>query len=533
MHLLNTASLELRHVLTYDEYPYAILSHTWGDDEISFQDIQKPECRELKGYRKIKSFCSTVFSAGLEWAWIDTCCIDKSSSAELSEAINSMYDWYYHADYCYAHLADLDPAWKEGDRKTEDLRQCRWFRRGWTLQELLAPSNIHFFDSEWCYLGDKHTLLDQISSATGIDTVYIKDRTQIRKASVAARMSWAAHRQTTRLEDEAYCLMGLFNVNMPLLYGERHKAFKRLQYEIATSTDDESLFAWHAVLPQSGIFAPSPKAFAMSGDMIQTFRPRIEREPYVITNRGLRFEAVYQEAPPEFLSMLPPSTKDYRLKDHSLVPLNCARKKTKDKPFLIILKQLTDGSVVRFFPSEDKAYDKFLRDHSTFRRATVYITQPLPELEIRSLHLHHEGWSTMVYLEENAFVWYVTAPGRIESNEVLIFGDGNGFAVLTISNPSGGTPYIIALFNSRIKAGGPTYAAKYSVTMRLGPNLATVAGMVDQCHDLVKISRSNVGDEQTSQSVELLGGRHTMILNRVLDSNYSGGWVYTLGMIQR
>ncbi|KAL9581836.1 MAG: hypothetical protein Q9212_003658 [Teloschistes hypoglaucus] len=447
-----------------------------------------------------------------------------------------MYDWYYHAASCYAYLVDLDPIWKR-DRKKEQLRQCRWFRRGWTLQELLAPSDVRFYDAEWSYLGSKNALIDGISTATGIDSVYIKDRTQIRKASVATRMSWAAHRQTTRLEDEAYCLMGLFDVNMPLLYGERHKAFKRLQYEIVTSTDDESIFAWHTVSAQSGIFAPSPKAFAMSGDMIQKFNPKIEREPYTITNRGLRFEAVYQEAPREFMDMLPPSTKDYRLKDHSLVPLNCARRKTKDEPFLIILKQLTDGSVVRFFPGEDKAYDKFLRGQSMFRRTTVYITEPPQALEIGSVYLHPEDWSTMVRLQVNAFVWYVTAPGqlrsRIPSEVVLLFGDGEGFAVLTVKDPDGGVPYIIVLFHSRMKTADPTCAAGYELTMRLGHDLATVAETVDACHDLSQRSCFNDGDERGFQSLELPTGKHNIVLNRFLDSNQSRGVVYNLSMNQR
>ncbi|KAL9581038.1 MAG: hypothetical protein Q9203_006055 [Teloschistes exilis] len=542
MYLLNTSTVEIRHVVDYDGFTYAILSHTWGENEISFQDIQKPECRELKGYYKVKSFCATASSDGYEWAWVDTCCIDKSSSAELSEAINSMYDWYYHAASCYAYLADLDSVWKRSREKGQ-LRQCRWFRRGWTLQELLAPPDVRFYDSEWSCLGNKHDLLDEISTATGIHPVYIKDRTQIRKASVATRMSWAAHRQTTRLEDEAYCLMGLFDVNMPLLYGERHKAFKRLQHEIVTRTDDESIFAWYTVSSQSGIFAPSPKAFAMSGDMMQNFNPQIAREPYAITNRGLRFEAVYQEAPREFMNMLPPSTKDYRLKDHSLVPLNCARRKTKDKPFLIILKQLTDGSVVRFLPGEDMAYDKFFRGGPMFsmylKRAIVYITEPPRELEISSVDLHPEVWSTMVHLRVNAFVWYVTPPGQLRSSipseVVLLFGDGGGFAVLTVKDPYGGVPHIIILFHSRFRTAGSTDAAQYSVILRNGPDQASVAETVDAYHDLFGPSGFRVSDrdEAAYQSLELPTGGYTIALNKFLERNQSHGRVYHLDVNQK
>ncbi|KAI4192463.1 MAG: hypothetical protein LQ350_008642 [Teloschistes chrysophthalmus] len=456
-----------------------------------------------------------------------------------------MYDWYYHAASCYAYLVDLDPVWKRSREKGQ-LRQCRWFRRGWTLQELLAPPDVRFYDSEWSCLGNKHDLLHGISTATGIDPVYIKDRTHIRKASVATRMSWAAHRQTTRLEDEAYCLMGLFNVNMPLLYGERHKAFKRLQYEIVTSTDDESIFAWHTVSYQSGIFAPSPKAFAMSGDMIQVFNPKIEREPYAITNRGLRFEAVYQEAPFEFMNMLPPSTKGYRLKDHSLVPLNCARRKTRDKPFLIILKQLTDGSVVRFLPGEDKTYDKFFRGGSMFsmylKRGIVYITEPPRELEISSVDLHPEVWSTMIYLQVNAFVWYVTAPGQLRSgipsevlSPVLFFGDREGFAVLTVNDPYGGVPHIIILLHSAFGSAGPRRAAQYSVNMRIGLDLASVAETVDAYHDLFIPSGLRVSDtdEAAFQSLELPIGHNSIALNKFQESDNYRGRIYTLRMNQK
>lgn len=246
MHLLDTRSLELRHYVTREAViePYAILSHTWGDDEVSFQQIQKLESKQSKGYKQIVECCTEAASEGYQYVWIDTCCIDKTSSAELSEAVNTMYNWYRNADLCLVFLSDMtidhDETIKDGR-----FRQSRWFRRGWTLQELLASDNLIFYDADWKRIGSKRELLSQIFFATGIDRMYLDRSKPPWEASVATRMSWAAYRRTTRPEDEAYCLMGLFDVNMPMLYGEGRKAFVRLHHEIARATDDESLFAWH------------------------------------------------------------------------------------------------------------------------------------------------------------------------------------------------------------------------------------------------------------------------------------------------
>ncbi|KAF2113731.1 hypothetical protein BDV96DRAFT_461546, partial [Lophiotrema nucula] len=188
----------------------------------------------------------------------DLFCIDKSSSAELSEAINSMYNWYSNSACCYAFLSDLAPL--------SNLRHCRWFTRGWTLQELIAPQFIVFYDKDWVISGRKGrpSLMTPVhrnhlfatpdpgferllSGITGIPSAVLSESRDLslrRQYSIAKIMSWAAHRRTTRLEDMAYCLLGLFNINMPLLYGEGEKAFIRLQEEIIKETTDLSLFAW-------------------------------------------------------------------------------------------------------------------------------------------------------------------------------------------------------------------------------------------------------------------------------------------------
>ncbi|KAK1830578.1 hypothetical protein QBC39DRAFT_244656, partial [Podospora conica] len=180
----------------------------------------------------------------------NTCCIDKSSSAELSEAINSMFQWYQKPKVCYIHLEDLpakDATRPPGDHFDFDstFQACRWFSRGWTLQELLAPQHLIFYDATWAAVGDRNSLANLVWQRTNIPVEYlVTDRQDFHKARVGQRMSWASDRNTTRKEDLAYCLLGIFDINMPLLYGEGHRAFRRLQDEILKTSTDDSIFAW-------------------------------------------------------------------------------------------------------------------------------------------------------------------------------------------------------------------------------------------------------------------------------------------------
>jgi len=171
--------------------------------------------------------------------WIDTCCIDKTSSAELSEAINSMFSWYQKSQVCYAYLSDVSSSANDHYKAKSEFRRSNWFTRGWTLQELLAPKFVEFYDQNWVEIGTRAAMQKLLHEITGIRTF-----DDIGSANVAEKMSWASRRVTTRIEDQAYCLMGLFGVNMPLLYGEGAKAFLRLQLEIWNMTNDESIFAW-------------------------------------------------------------------------------------------------------------------------------------------------------------------------------------------------------------------------------------------------------------------------------------------------
>ncbi|KAI6041064.1 heterokaryon incompatibility protein-domain-containing protein [Pisolithus marmoratus] len=243
---------------------YAILSHCWGvvelgEKEVSFKEMikllvkgeaKRDEIRRRTGYKKIIDTCRQAQKDGLEWVWIDTCCINKDSSSELSEAINSMYKWYAIAKLCYVYLQDtIGDSWTN---RRGLMATPKWFSRGWTLQELIAPKVVRFFDQKWERIGDKAELAWTLSEMTRIPEEVLKEGLQLamsnvddeQRPSVALIMSWAADRTTTREEDRAYSLLGLLGVHMPMLYGEGKNAFRRLQLEIIRTSNDQSIFAW-------------------------------------------------------------------------------------------------------------------------------------------------------------------------------------------------------------------------------------------------------------------------------------------------
>jgi len=205
---------------------YAILSHTWerDDQELTFQDVMNGVGRSKAGYRKVQFSRGQAEKDGLRYFWIDSCCIDKSNNTELSEAINSMFRWYQKAAKCYVYLFDVSTS--------TTLKQSRWFTRGWTLQELLAPSSVDFFARDGIWLGNRETLKLKICDITRI-SVDALDGGRLSRFNVERRISWTNNRQTTIEEDQAYCLLGIFDVHMPLIYGEgRENAFRRLHEEI-------------------------------------------------------------------------------------------------------------------------------------------------------------------------------------------------------------------------------------------------------------------------------------------------------------
>jgi hypothetical protein len=246
MWLLNTKSLTLKAFIGSNIPDYIILSHTWGNDEVLFDETRggslsnNSSVSSKAGYIKVKGTCDEARRNGYDWVWIDSLCINKNSSAELQEAINSMWNWYQRANVCYVFLDDTGH---------EDLvpgrdDKIRWFSRGWTLQELLAPPLIHFYNQNWIFMGTKISLVNQLETMTGINQRSLIQG-DMRRHNGAEKMSWVAHREVTREEDMAYSLMGLFNVNMPLLYGEGGtKAFARLQEQIMQGEVDHTLFLY-------------------------------------------------------------------------------------------------------------------------------------------------------------------------------------------------------------------------------------------------------------------------------------------------
>jgi hypothetical protein len=362
MRLINASTLRLEEFLDGRHAPpYAILSHTWGDGEVTFQDIANLElAKTKKGFGKIEETCKLAKANDIGYAWVDTCCIDKTSSAELTEAINSMFQWYAQSKICYAWLADLGI-----DQPAEDFASCRWFTRGWTLQELIAPREVEFYDEAWGFRGTKATLSDKLQKVTGIDEEALRVGTIgiLSAIPLARRMSWASRRVTTRLEDMAYCLLGIFSVNMPMLYGEGERAFVRLQEEIIKNSNDLSLFAW--TLPSDaetglrdlslstsgtsqasrqehyGILAPSPAYFKDAGD-IAPGNGGLFDETYVMTNKGLQIAA--ELAP---------------LDNATVMPLHCVKSSTGQR-VAINLRQYGTRQYARYRADTLVLYTGFL-----------------------------------------------------------------------------------------------------------------------------------------------------------------------------
>jgi hypothetical protein len=222
---------------------YAILSHTWGADteEVTYRDLMDGTGKNKTGYQKIRFCGKQAGQDHIQYFWVDTCCIDKTNNTELAEAINSMFRWYRDAAKCYVYLSDVLGSTSNTDKISRLLpwerafRESKWFTRGWTLQELLAPTSVEFFSRDDKRLGDKRTLKRQIHEITGIPISALEEAS-LSQFGVDERLSWAENRQTTRGEDKAYSLLGLFGIHLPLIYGEgREHAFKRLQKEIQNS----------------------------------------------------------------------------------------------------------------------------------------------------------------------------------------------------------------------------------------------------------------------------------------------------------
>lgn len=234
MRLLNVKTFQFEEFHEPETAKYAILLHRWVDGkEINFQEykkinkskLDKPEglpTEEISyGVAKIAWSASIAKKRNLDYIWIDTYCIDKTNSVEQNEAINSMFKCYQSAVECYAYL--LDVSWKDDEVSKDEFRGSVWFTRRWMLQELLAPKEVRFYDRDWKFFGTKTALTSDIIAATNVNRTYLGG--DFRNASIATKMSLASKRTTKKVEDQAYCLLVIFNVSMYLQYSEGKKAF--------------------------------------------------------------------------------------------------------------------------------------------------------------------------------------------------------------------------------------------------------------------------------------------------------------------
>ena len=420
MRLLNSQTLEFAIFDGDDEVPaYAILSHTWGNGEVSFQDMNTGDAASKEGMKKINFAAEQARKDGLSYLWVDTCCIDKTSSSELSESLNSMFSWYQHSTTCYAYLADAYTADVSGEACLADMHSIsifkpdetimtvcfperlrkevlgsRWFTRGWTLQELIAPNILRFYSHGWHFLGWKDNWAMAIADEIGIPEKALKNFAP-QRFSIAQKMSWAATRQTKRKEDRAYSLLGLFGVYMPMLYGEGDRAFMRLQEEIMKVSDDRSIFCWASptASPSTyrGLLARGPIEFAKSNGIPPIFAENCS--PYQLTNRGMMIEL-------QFLK-----TDQDELMNEFVISLSGS---TEHEPgYGLVLARINDDTYARtdvcsIWTASDSALYKFGQKKSIFVRQTPlaprtllpnrlrgYTTREQPNLAILSLSKRH------------------------------------------------------------------------------------------------------------------------------------------------
>ena len=297
MRLIDTFTGELKYYINWEDTPpYAILSHTWGehDREINMQqfmdDHRKLPSKLIGSLSKIEKFCNLARADGYHYAWADMVCIDKTNSTELSESLNLMYKWYRHSTVCYVYLSDVP---EDGDVWHDEsaFRKAKWFKRGWTLQELVAPRALVFYGQNWIEIGTKASLMPLITQITRIGKEILEPN-YAETVSLGERLSWAAGRKTSRVEDRAYSLLGLLQIQLPILYGEGHYAFIRLQQELITRFDDQTIFAWReinintSVGHDAGLLATTPDDFwFFNGENVKLSQ---EVLPYTMTNGWLR-----------------------------------------------------------------------------------------------------------------------------------------------------------------------------------------------------------------------------------------------------
>ena len=248
--LKRTPDDDLQLVSVDDDHlpPYAILSHTWSEgQEVTYDELVAGTGKDKTGYTKILFCVDRAAEDGIKYCWVDTCCINKSAQQELQTAINSMYRWYQGAAKCYAYLSDVQVPEEVRDAQAFPISwaqafcKSNWFTRGWTLQELLAPANVDFFSKEGKRLGSRISLEREVCDITEIPVEALRGQL-MSKFSIDERMSWAAKRTTTLKEDKVYCLLGIFGVYLPLIYGEGEAyAEIRLREEIQKRQEGQGI----------------------------------------------------------------------------------------------------------------------------------------------------------------------------------------------------------------------------------------------------------------------------------------------------
>ncbi|KAF2206675.1 hypothetical protein CERZMDRAFT_115665 [Cercospora zeae-maydis SCOH1-5] len=294
MRLLRAEGDELVLETAYgDSNKYAILSHRWlpeDDQEVRYADIvnQKDDLKSKPGWNKLQWCRQQAAADGLPHVCADTACIDKSSSQELTESINSMYQWYKDAEVCYVYLQDMP------DSETWPI-ECTWFTRAWTLQEMIAPARVKFYSQSWRVICNLDDIVPDIAELTGVHESLWKEQRSLSTFSVAQKISWASARTSTKVEDRAYSLLGLLGASMPVVYGEGANAFQRLQEEILRTGSDDSIFAFrvpgelHKIGPfeTACLLARSPDDFRGCSNII-TYNEHVSTGYQAVAN-GINF----------------------------------------------------------------------------------------------------------------------------------------------------------------------------------------------------------------------------------------------------
>jgi hypothetical protein len=357
---------------------YAILSHTWAQnnwEEVTFDDMKDLDtARKKPGFNKLENVCKKAAASKIPYFWIDTCCIDKSGPHDqIQSEINSMYRYYSEAEVCYVLLSDVPgscPQLKDKDKLKEvfpkskwtwqkHIMNSRWFTRGWTLQELVAPKKVEFYNRRWVWIGSlRGAFLETVSKTTQIPSELLqkKPKVSLEDYTIAQRMTWAANRETTKEEDMAYCLLGIFNITMATIPAEGLRAFERLQLEIIRRSTDHSIFAWNwrpgfsDIKRKETLLAPHPSYFLTRDPIVPLRATRAENarneHPFEMTNRGLQIR----------LPILTDSTKSAGSKER-LALLNCCYKNEKgQKERIALLVKETDDGKARNKTPEYKVY---------------------------------------------------------------------------------------------------------------------------------------------------------------------------------